>query len=122
MQEKMNIKLPRNVSELYTLADKCARAQEGRRLHGEDAGGEVDSKDDDTASPKRKSQRRNKKRKGRIVMAVESSADTAKKAKADTPGNELAGCGDCRDAAAGEKAGKTDGPYCKIHRTKGHDL
>jgi hypothetical protein len=22
----------------------------------------------------------------------------------------------------GEKAGKTDGPYCKIHYTKGHDL
>jgi polyribonucleotide nucleotidyltransferase len=28
----------------------------------------------------------------------------------------------CQEAAANEKAGKTDGPYCKIHRTKGHDL
>jgi hypothetical protein len=32
MREKMNVKLPKNVSELYTLVDKCARAEEGRRL------------------------------------------------------------------------------------------
>ena len=31
-------------------------------------------------------------------------------------------CADCREAAAAEKAGKGDGSYCKIHRTKGDDL
>ena len=30
----------RDVSELYALADKCARAEEGRRLPGENIGAE----------------------------------------------------------------------------------
>jgi hypothetical protein len=118
MREKMNVKLPRDVSELYTLADKCARAEEGQRLPREDASREVDSEDDDAATPKGKG----RKRKGRTVMAIEGSGDAGKKVKEGNPGKDVAGCADCRDATVGEKASKTDGPYCKIHRTKGHDL
>src|SRR3989337_3045683 len=57
-------------------------------------------------------------------MAVESPGDTnaTKKSKAESPGKEVAGCADCREAVAGDKSGKTGGPYCKIHHTKGHDL
>ena len=35
---KMNVRLPKTVNELYTLADKCARTEEGRRLPGEEDG------------------------------------------------------------------------------------
>jgi len=57
-------------------------------------------------------------------MTVERSStlSTGKKAKAEAPGKEAAVCADCPEAAAAKKAGKGDGPYCKIHRTKGHDL
>ena len=57
-------------------------------------------------------------------MTVEGSGtpSTSKKAKAEAPGKEAATCTACREATAAEKAGKGDGPYCKIHRTKGHDL
>ena len=57
-------------------------------------------------------------------MIVEGSdtPNTGKKAKAEIPDKEAAMCADCREAIAAEKAGKGDGPYCKIHRTKGHDL
>ena len=47
---------------------------------------------------------------------------TGKKAKAEALGKEVAACTACREAVAIEKAGKGDGPYYKIHRTKGHDL
>ena len=46
---KMNVRLPKTVNELYTLVDKCARTEQGRRLPGED-GIEVDSEDDDDAT------------------------------------------------------------------------
>ena len=57
-------------------------------------------------------------------MTVEGSGtpSTGKKAKAKAPNKEAAVCADYREAATAEKAGKSDGPYCKIHRTKGHDL
>ena len=57
-------------------------------------------------------------------MTVEGSGtpSTSKKAKAEVPGKEAAVCTDCPEAAAAEKAGKGDGPYCKIHQTKGHEL
>ena len=57
-------------------------------------------------------------------MTVEGpgTPSTGKKAKAEAPDKEAAMCADCREAAAAEKAGKCDGPYCKIHQTKGHDL
>src|SRR3990170_5870516 len=54
MREKMNVKLPKTVNELYTLADKCACTEEGRRLPTEDAGIEVDSEDDNAATPQKK--------------------------------------------------------------------
>ena len=57
-------------------------------------------------------------------MTVEGSGtpSTGKIAEAEFPGMETAMCADCREATAAEKAGKSDGLYCKIHRTKGHDL
>jgi hypothetical protein len=57
-------------------------------------------------------------------MTVEGSGtpSTSKKAKAEASGKEVAACTDCREAAVAEKAGKGNGLYCKIHRTKGHDL
>nr|XP_020172579.1 uncharacterized protein LOC109758143 [Aegilops tauschii subsp. strangulata] len=121
----MNVQFPKTVNELYTLADKCACAEEGRRLPREEVGVEVDSEDDDdTATPGKRNRRRNKKHKGKAVMAVESSSDLSadKKAKTEAPGKEAATCAHCRVAATAEKTGKSDEPYCKIHRTKGHDL
>jgi hypothetical protein len=119
----MNIMKVRTINELYALADKCAHAEEGRRLPGEDAGADVDSEDDD-ADDASTLQKKSRKRKGKTVMAVESPGDanTAKKSKAKSPSREVDGCADCREAATGDKSGKTGGPYCKIHRTKGHDL
>src|SRR5215216_2815344 len=57
-------------------------------------------------------------------MVVERSRtpNTGKKAKAETPGKEVATCNACRELVAAKKAGKGDGPYCKIHQTNGHDL
>jgi hypothetical protein len=81
MWEKMNVKLPRNINKLYTLADKCARAKEGRRLPGEDAGREVDSEDDSTATPKGKGWKCNRKRKGRTMIAVEGSGDLPRRSR-----------------------------------------
>ena len=73
----------RDVSELYALADKCARAEEGRRLPGESTGaGGSDSED---AAPARKGRRRNYRRnKGKEVLAVEQTGNGggAKEAKA----------------------------------------
>ena len=77
-----------DVAELYILADRCGWAEEGRKYPGEDAGGETDSTDEETAALTKKGRRRNRKRKGKTVLALEGSDDTgaAKKAKADDPG------------------------------------
>jgi len=117
----MNVRLPKTVKELYTLVDKCASVEEGRKLPGEEGGIDIDSEDDDEATSQKK---KNKKRKDKAVLTVEGSGmpSTGKKAKAEVPDREVASCTDCREAAATEKVGKGDGPYCKIHRTKGHDL
>ena len=58
------------------------------------------------------------------MLAVEGSDDTGagKKVKADAPGKEIAGCAACRALAATDKPGSSGKQYCKIHRTKGHDL
>ena len=58
------------------------------------------------------------------MLSAEGSDDTgaAKKAKVDDPGKEIAGCAACRALAAADKPGGSDKQYCKIHRTKGHDL
>lgn len=47
MREEMSINKVRDVAELYALANKCARAEEGRRLPVEDAGTVVDSDDNE---------------------------------------------------------------------------
>ena len=58
------------------------------------------------------------------MLAVEGSDDTGagKKVEADAPGMEIAGCAACRALAATDKPGSSGKQYCKIHRTKGHDL
>jgi hypothetical protein len=122
---KMSVRLPKTVNELYTLEDKCARAEEGRRLPGEEEGGGIDSKDDDeTSNSKGKGKKNNKKQRDKSVLVVENSGSlsSGKKAKTEVLGKEASMCAGCREAAAAEKAGKSDGPYCKIHHTKGHDL
>jgi hypothetical protein len=50
IRSKMNVQLPKTVNELYTLVDKCARVEEGRRLPGEEDGVDIDSDDDDDAT------------------------------------------------------------------------
>ena len=59
---------------------------------------ETDSTDEDAAALTKKGRRRNRKRKGKTVLAVEGSGDpgATKKAKADDPGKEVAGCAACR--------------------------
>ena len=47
----------RDVSELYALADKCARAEEGRKLPGENTG--AGGSDNEDAAPAKRSRRRN---------------------------------------------------------------
>ena len=58
------------------------------------------------------------------MLAIKGSDDTGatKKTKASDPGKEVAGCDACRALAAANKPGSSDKQYCKIHRTKGHDL
>ena len=90
MHEELAMNKVKDVAELYVLADRCTRAKEGRKYPDEDANAETDSTDD-TATPVKKGQRRNRKRKGKTVLAVEGSdnPDTAKKAKADDPSKEV---------------------------------
>ena len=120
----MNVWLPKTVKELYTLVDKCARMEERRKLPGEEDCINVDSEDDDESTSQKKSKKHNKRRKDKAVMTVEGSSTLSinKKAKTEAPSKEAVACADCQEAAAAEKAGKGDGSYCKIHRTKGHNL
>ena len=124
MCEELAMNKVKDVAELYVLADRCARAKEGRKYPDEDAGAETDSTDEDTAAPTKKGRHRNRKSKGKTVLAVEGSGElgTAKKAKAHDPGKEVARCATCLALAAVGKPGGSDKQYCKIHRTKGHDL
>ena len=98
--------------------------EEARKYPGEDAGAETDSTDEDAATSTKKGRRRNRKRKGKTALAVEGSDSTgaAKKAKADDPDKKIAGCAACRALAATNKPRSSGKEYCKIHRTKGHDL
>ena len=86
----------RDVSELYALADKCARAEEARKLPGENTGaGGSDSKD---AAPAKKNRRRNnRKKKGKDVLVVEQSGNDGgtKQAKVGSSGKEVAACTNC---------------------------
>ena len=97
MHEELAMNKVKDVAELYVLAERCARAEEGRKYPGEDAGAETDSTGD-TATPAKKGRRRNRKRKGKAILAVEGSDDTGtiKKTKASDPGKEVAGCDACR--------------------------
>ena len=113
-----------DVAELYVLADKCARAEVGRKYHGKDTGVGSESEYEDVVAPAKKGRRRNRKRKGKTVLAVEESGgpDTAKKAKVDDPDKEVAGCAACQALAVVDKPEGSDKQYCKIHRTKVHDF
>ena len=91
----------------------------------EEVGVEIDSDDDDgAANPKGRNQRRNRKRKEKVVFSIETSGDpsTGKKTKTEVPGKEAAKCVDCLEDATSEKTGQSEGPYCKIHCTKGYNL
>ena len=107
MREELAMTKVKDVAELYVLADRCARAEEGRKYPGEDAGAETDSTDEDAATATKKGWRRNRKCKGKAVLAVEGSDDTsaAKKVKEDDPGKEIAGCIASRALAAADKPG-----------------
>ena len=96
----------------------------GRKYLGEDASAETDSTDKGIAAPMNKGRRHNMKHKGKTVLAVKGSGElgAAKRAKADDPGEEVAGCATCLALAAAGKPGGSNKQYCKIHRTKVHDL
>ena len=61
IRSKMNVWLPKTVKELYTLVDKCARVEEGRKHTGE-----VDCVDIDLEEDKRPLARRRRMRSTRI--------------------------------------------------------
>ncbi len=69
------------------------REEEGRKYPGEDAGAETDSTDEDTAAPTKKGWRRNRKCKGKTMLAVEESEDTGlpKRPRQTTPARKLPG-------------------------------
>ena len=46
----MNVRFPKTVKELYTLVDKCARMEEGRKLPGEEDCTNPDSEDEDEST------------------------------------------------------------------------
>ena len=48
MREELAMNKVKDVAELYVLANRCVRAEEGRKYPGEDAGAETDSIDDNT--------------------------------------------------------------------------
>ena len=110
MHEELAMTKVKDLAKLYVLADRCVRAEEGRKYPGEDAVTETDSTDEDAASPTKKSRRRNRKRKGKAMLAIEGPDDTgaSKKVKADAPGKEIAGCAACRALAAADKLGGSD--------------
>ncbi|KAI5021902.1 hypothetical protein ZWY2020_058632 [Hordeum vulgare] len=118
--------LPMKVIERELVMEDAAEIDEqGKRLPREEARIKVNSNDDEDAPGlKGRNRKRNRKRKGKAVLVVKSSGGVSagKKAKAETPGKGAASCTDFQEVVAGEKAGKSDGPYCQIHRTKGNDL
>src|SRR4051812_23412993 len=98
MREEMAMCKNNDVSELYALADKCARAEEGRKLPGENTGaGESDSED---TAPAKKNRRRNNRKKNKEVLVVEQSGKGgAEKAKDGSSGKEVAACTNCQAVA-----------------------
>ena len=75
--------MPKTVKELYTLVDKCARMEEGRKLPGEEDCINVDLENEDESTSQRKGKKRSKKPRDKAVMTVEGSGipSTGKKAK-----------------------------------------
>ena len=70
MREEMAMCKIRDVSELYALADKSARAEEMRKLPGENT--EAGGSDSEEVAPAKKNRRRNnRKKKGKDVLVVE---------------------------------------------------
>src|SRR3954463_4225999 len=96
MREEMAMCKIKDVSELYALADKCARAEEGRKLPGENVG--TGGSDSEGTAPTRKNRRRNNRnKKGKDVLVVEQSDSEggAKQAKVGGSGKEVAACANC---------------------------
>jgi hypothetical protein len=124
MREELAMNKIRDIGELYALADKCARAEEGRKLPGEDVGAGEDSESGDAAPARKGRRKNNRKRKGKAVHVVEQSGNNgnAKKAKVESSGKGIATCDNCQALAAADKQDGSDKQYCKIHHTKGHDL
>ena len=114
---KMNVWLPKTVKELYTLADKCAQMEQGRKLPGEEDCIDVDSEDDDESTSQKKPKERSKNPRDKVVLIVEGSGtpSTYKIAKTEAPVKEVAAFADYRQAIAVQRPGKGDGSYCKIH-------
>src|SRR4051812_22288261 len=113
MREEMAMCKVKDVSELYALADKCARAERGGN-----------SPERILEQEKERPRRNNRKKKNREVLVVELSGDegAAKKDQAGGSGKEVDGCTNCQAVAVADKRDGTNKQYCKIHRTKGHDL
>ena len=116
----MNVRLPKTVKELYTLVDKCARMEEGRKLPGEEDCTTVDSEDEDESTSQKKSKKRSKRRKDKAVMTVKGSGtpNTGKKAKSKAPGKEAVVCADCREAALPRRLGKATSRTARFIRPR----
>ncbi|KAI4973102.1 hypothetical protein ZWY2020_028810 [Hordeum vulgare] len=124
IREETSVKKVHNITEIYDAAGKCARAEEGRRLSREYDGMEVDSVNKDGSTSKTKGRKYYHKDNGKVVMPVEGSDNSNAETEAEKEGSnkEAIACS-CNDETAGcKKTINTNEPYCKIHRTKGHDL
>ena len=73
IHSKMNVRLPKTVKELYTLVDKCAQMEEGRKLPEEEDYINIDLEDDDESTSQNKSKKCNKRCKDKVVMTVAGS-------------------------------------------------
>lgn len=77
---------------MYTLVDKCALVEEGRRLPGEEDGFDIDSEDNDESNNlKKKNKRRKKKRKDKTVMTVEGSSTPSTSCRSSKADNRKGG-------------------------------
>ena len=59
VRSKINVWLPKIVKELYTLVDKSAWMEEGRKLPGEKDCVNVHSEDDEESTSQKKSKKNN---------------------------------------------------------------
>ena len=75
MREELVMNKVADAAELYVLADKCARAEEGRKYPSADAGTKTDSTDENACALAKKGRHRNRKHKGKTVLAVVRSGD-----------------------------------------------